>query len=407
VIFKQKFIDGWVERYDTHPEPCFDFHEDPSQLKYLCLTHNGYVHGFAIDIDTTGVTPESFVDANLPIPSCLSWNPESGHCHAVYMLKAPTKLSDPFQGSYSSDMVSNLVHAIQEAGIKATDRTKNATQNPYHPAFAKNAFFSGAVYTLGDLRETLPRRVKKWCSSMVGPLTAFEALGRNCLVFAKTIKWAQREGITDKAEVMRHALNVSSLTPQFFEKKDLLSVAEVDGIVKSVCSYGVGKYRKSQDARTRAAAARKARRNPTTVTERVKALGISKTTYYRKKLNTLQGAVKEALTRVGEKVVSARVPDLQDITAPSPSSSSNYTPNSTGLPSTLPAPPSRSFLTYLKPCPGTKKSTLAKREWPKMNGKPVPKSDSISGIIAMMKADFADVMTERNRLVLESFGQDV
>jgi Replicase family len=329
LIFKQQFAQVWKESYQVSPTWCLNFQESYQDYRYVAMKCGKFIVGIAVDIDSTGITPELFSLTGLPIPSSICWNPASGHCHAIYLFESPVKSPSAKQANFLRDVTRKLIKLLNIADIKATDRTSNSTQNPYHYAWAKGAYFSGKEYSLGELNEYVDTPGTQLLSFPMRSRadTAFEMQGRNCYAFAKAIKHTQKALIKD-IETIRHCVEECSVvaTKAIWPDRGYLPEAEIITITASIHRYNndekhLERRKASQSKRVAAAASRRSTRAPTTVSQRVRALGVSKSTYYEKRLNSIVGAVAFALEKG---VPASSVPALQESSPRSPFLSSLF-----------------------------------------------------------------------------------
>ena len=276
-------IKTWSDQYQTHPEST-PADADLSQFKYIGLHSKNYILAISMDIDIKHWEPEQ---CDLPMPNWVTKNKASGHSHAVWFFEGIVDKNNEKQSAYLATISSAMARKISTSG-NATVRNNNATQNPYH-SFWQTRVIHASRYSLGYLADCVDVGGQERdfsCSS-------FRQVGRNNALFYDTIRVAQKNDFSP-SQIEHYATTHNAIIGSEF-KDGPLPQAEVRSIIKSVCRYAERGYPLWQ--RIKAAAAAKRKRCATSgVAARAKALGISKSTFYAKRLHTMTGAVKHALT---------------------------------------------------------------------------------------------------------------
>lgn len=300
-----KRVKAWPDQYTTYPTSA-SVNADLSGFKYIGLHSKGYIMAISLDIDINGWAPE---DSNIPMPNWVTTNPQSGHCHAVWFFDGLVDKANIHQSSYLAAISGALAASISKTN--ATVRNQNATQNPLHKHWRTRAIHS-ARYSLGFLAEAtgVARAEKDFSHS------DFRAQGRNCALYYDTIRMAQRNNwssqqITQFATAHNHVIGTEFLTGPLPE-------GEVKSITSSVCRSAEKGYPYMK--RAHAATAKRKRCNPNSVSARAKALGMSRSTFYAKRLQTLGAAVKHALQHPSDTTTGLDALPPTSVTALTPES---------------------------------------------------------------------------------------
>ncbi len=273
---------AWAQAYDTYPASV-SASSDLSVFRYIGLHSNRYILAISLDIDIKGWQPEN---SSVPEPNWVTTNPETGHSHAVWFFDGVVDKENHKQSSYLAAISKALAAKISASN--ATVRNRNATQNPFHPYWKTRAIHA-CRYSLSFLAESVGVDVgiKDFVKS------DFRKQGRNNALYFDTIRQAQRhdwspETISNFVRGHNHVVGSEFGTGS-------LPDAEVRSITNSVCRSAAKGYPYMR--RTKAATQKRKRCNPNSVSARASALGISRSTFYAKRLHTLVGAVKHAANK--------------------------------------------------------------------------------------------------------------
>ncbi|OAV10729.1 replication initiation protein [Moraxella catarrhalis] len=252
------------KRYIQHNPPCF--------TSFLVF-----------DLDTE-LGAVAWHDADLPLPTWTTQNPDNGHAHIAYALKTPVVTTE--QGSNRAiDYLAKIQAGMARKLGADTGYSGLITKNPLHNHW-RTTVWNTKPYELGELAD----RVE------LAPLTPKErelGLGRNCTLFDTVRKWAyiaireHRGGRYDDwyARVLAtvQAENMAFLEP--------LPYSEIKATAKSIAVYcwkNDGHCYNEFIYRQRlkgAIGGKKSKRPPMVDSERTLQpwieLGISRRTYYR------------------------------------------------------------------------------------------------------------------------------
>jgi hypothetical protein len=120
--------------------------------------------------------------------------------------------------------------------------------------------------------------------------STYRLAGRNNALWYDSIRIAQKNNFSH-AQIEEYVERRSHVIEAEFGVGPL-PYCEIQSITRSVCNYANRGYPYMR--RTKAAIAKRKRCNPNSVSARAKALGMSKSSFYSKRLHTIQGAVKHA-----------------------------------------------------------------------------------------------------------------
>lgn len=273
-------VKAWRDGYNVWPKsvPTTD---DLSQFKYIGLHSKEFVFAISIDIDICGFQPE---DANIPMPNWITTNPVSRHAHAVWVLDTIIKRDNLKQMAYL-----NAVSAALAARISSTNaavKNLNATQNPAHPHWLSRVIHKTRL-DLGVLAEY----VLDGPSEYIHKSGFMRQEGRNSALWYDCIKVAQKHNYSHSQVIDLVARHATEIAREFCTP---LPLSEIESVTRSICKYASQGY--PFYARVKAATKKRQQCNPNAAAVRAKALGVSRSTYYAKRLHTIQGAVKHALS---------------------------------------------------------------------------------------------------------------
>lgn len=250
-------------------------HNPPCKIVYLVF-----------DIDQREHSVWAWKDANLPVPTWTSQNPENGNTHIGYELKYPVTTTSAAR----QKIIEYL--AVIEAGMARqlgadTGYSGLLTKNPCHSHW-RTTIWTDEKYELGYLADFVELK----------PLSKKErgqGLGRNCTLFDIVRKWAytairaHRGSVFDvwMGEVLKQAVNANGA---FLEP---LPYSEVKATARSIAKYCWKNegycYQEFIDRQRRKGAigGKKSKRGCKNNSERTlkpwEAMGISQATYYRRK----------------------------------------------------------------------------------------------------------------------------
>jgi len=225
--------------------------------------------------------------ANLPEPTIIVVNPANAHAHLFYGLQTPVSTSPN-----AREKPKRYVEAIQRAmraKLKADPGyARHLAKNPFHPAW--RTLWSNNLYELNDLAEwvALPDR------SMPPELRAVPpGQKRNCTLFERLRDWSYRQVLAfkragrsfdqwqtcvlDQAEEINQAMIIRQ------EFTFALPFNEVKSTAKSVAKWAWAHFTEAAFSAIQAARGHKGGRPKSTVQEPWIALGIGRSTYYRRK----------------------------------------------------------------------------------------------------------------------------
>jgi hypothetical protein len=172
----------------------------------------------------------AWFDAGLPKPTWTSQNPENGHAHIGYELKAPVSTT-----TASKQKIIDYLAVIEAAMARKMGADSGysglLTKNPCH-TYWRTTIWTREAYELNYLADFVDLK----------PLTQKEqgtGLGRNCTLFDIARKWAYKaireyRGSTFDswlAEVLKECLNVNSA---FLEP---LPYSEIKATARSIAKY--------------------------------------------------------------------------------------------------------------------------------------------------------------------------
>ena len=255
-------------------------------MQYIQGNQPCMFHYFFFDIDRSDAVM-AWHDENLPMPYWTAQTQKNGHAHLCYKLEIPLCTSE--FGSQKAIAYASKVQAGLANKLGAdVGYSHLITKNPFHKDW-RVTFWTEQAYTLDYLADfvELPKKLSKE-QEVLG-------LGRNCIMFDTVRKWAYKairahRGSTFDVwlgEVLKQCKNVNNA---FLEP---LLYSEVKATAKSIARYCWKKdgyhYQEFIDRQSKKGAigGKISKRKPVPTSEATTkpwlALGISQSTYYRRK----------------------------------------------------------------------------------------------------------------------------
>ena len=255
-------------------------------MQYIQGNQPCMFHYFFFDIDRSDAVM-AWHDENLPMPYWTAQTQKNGHAHICYKLEIPLCTSE--FGSQKAIAYASKVQAGLANKLGAdVGYSHLITKNPFHKDW-RVTFWTEQAYTLDYLADfvELPKKLSKE-QEVLG-------LGRNCIMFDTVRKWAYKairahRGSTFDVwlgEVLKQCKNVNNA---FLEP---LLYSEVKATAKSIARYCWKKdgyhYQEFIDRQSKKGAigGKISKRKPVPTSEATTkpwlALGISQSTYYRRK----------------------------------------------------------------------------------------------------------------------------
>ena len=255
-------------------------------MQYIQGNQPCMLHYFFFDIDRSEAVM-AWHDENLPMPYWTAQTQKNGHAHICYKLEIPLCTSE--FGSQKAIAYASKVQAGLANKLGAdVGYSHLITKNPFHKDW-RVTFWTEQAYTLDYLADfvELPKKLSKE-QEVLG-------LGRNCIMFDTVRKWAYKairahRGSTFDVwlgEVLKQCKNVNNA---FLEP---LLYSEVKATAKSIARYCWKKdgyhYQEFIDRQSKKGAigGKISKRKPVPTSEATTkpwlALGISQSTYYRRK----------------------------------------------------------------------------------------------------------------------------
>ena len=255
-------------------------------MQYIQGNQPCMFHYFFFDIDRSDAVM-AWHEENLPMPYWTAQTQKNGHAHLCYKLEIPLCTSE--FGSQKSIAYASKVQAALANKLGAdVGYSHLITKNPFHKDW-RVTFWTEQAYTLDYLADfvELPKKLSKE-QEVLG-------LGRNCIMFDTVRKWAYKairahRGSTFDVwlgEVLKQCKNVNNA---FLEP---LLYSEVKATAKSIARYCWKKdgyhYQEFIDRQSKKGAigGKISKRKPVPTSEATTkpwlALGISQSTYYRRK----------------------------------------------------------------------------------------------------------------------------
>ena len=255
-------------------------------MQYIQGNQPCMFHYFFFDIDRSDAVM-AWHEENLPMPYWTAQTQKNGHAHLCYKLEIPLCTSE--FGSQKAIAYASKVQAGLANKLGAdVGYSHLITKNPFHKDW-RVTFWTEQAYTLDYLADfvELPKKLNK-NQEVLG-------LGRNCIMFDTVRKWAYKairahRGSTFDVwlgEVLKQCKNVNNA---FLEP---LLYSEVKATAKSIARYCWKKdgyhYQEFIDRQSKKGAigGKISKRKPVPTSEATTkpwlALGISQSTYYRRK----------------------------------------------------------------------------------------------------------------------------
>lgn len=255
-------------------------------MQYIQGNQPCMFHYFFFDIDRSDAVM-AWHEENLPMTYWTAQTQKNGHAHLCYKLEIPLCTSE--FGSQKAIAYASKVQAGLANKLGAdVGYSHLITKNPFHKDW-RVTFWTEQAYTLDYLADfvELPKKLSKE-QEVLG-------LGRNCIMFDTVRKWAYKairahRGSTFDVwlgEVLKQCKNVNNA---FLEP---LLYSEVKATAKSIARYCWKKdgyhYQEFIDRQSKKGAigGKISKRKPVPTSEATTkpwlALGISQSTYYRRK----------------------------------------------------------------------------------------------------------------------------
>ena len=255
-------------------------------MQYIQGNQPCMFHYFFFDIDRSDAVM-AWHEENLPMPYWTAQTQKNVHAHLCYKLEIPLCTSE--FGSQKAIAYASKVQAGLANKLGAdVGYSHLITKNPFHKDW-RVTFWTEQAYTLDYLADfvELPKKLSKE-QEVLG-------LGRNCIMFDTVRKWAYKairahRGSTFDVwlgEVLKQCKNVNNA---FLEP---LLYSEVKATAKSIARYCWKKdgyhYQEFIDRQSKKGAigGKISKRKPVPTSEATTkpwlALGISQSTYYRRK----------------------------------------------------------------------------------------------------------------------------
>ena len=255
-------------------------------MQYIQGNQPCMFHYFFFDIDRSDAVM-AWHEENLPMPYWTAQTQKNGHAHLCYKLEIPLCTSE--FGSQKAIAYASKVQAGLANKLGAdVGYSHLITKNPFHKDW-RVTFWTEQAYTLDYLADfvELPKKLSKE-QEVLG-------LGRNCIMFDTVRNWAYKairahRGSTFDVwlgEVLKQCKNVNNA---FLEP---LLYSEVKATAKSIARYCWKKdgyhYQEFIDRQSKKGAigGKISKRKPVPTSEATTkpwlALGISQSTYYRRK----------------------------------------------------------------------------------------------------------------------------
>ena len=255
-------------------------------MQYIQGNQPCMFHYFFFDIDRSDAVM-AWHEENLPMPYWTAQTQKNGHAHLCYKLEIPlctSEFGSQKAIAYASKIQAGLANKLgADVGYSHL-----ITKNPFHKDW-RVTFWTEQAYTLDYLADfvELPKKLSKE-QEVLG-------LGRNCIMFDTVRKWAYKairahRGSTFDVwlgEVLKQCKNVNNA---FLEP---LLYSEVKATAKSIARYCWKKdgyhYQEFIDRQSKKGAigGKISKRKPVPTSEATTkpwlALGISQSTYYRRK----------------------------------------------------------------------------------------------------------------------------
>lgn len=296
-------IQAWSDSYQGRGKPV-DVNSPLSWHKYIgffCKTHT---FAITLDIDMKGFDPENY---DIPLPNWITRNPKSGHCHAVWFIEGIVNRN----GGKAENFLTSVSHKLAKIISKTncTVRNNNATQNPFHPHWQTTSYHTG-TYGLTFLAESIGLNEDEYLNAKKSRHMN-RNLGRNCAVFYDCVGVAIRNQMgADEVRLMVEKQN-EVVGAEFGTGP--LGLQEVKSISKSITRYVC--LHSNKEKRTKRSCEVRRAHNPNTAAERAKKLGMSKSSFYAKKLNTVVCAVQHALNNASLDTTAGMYRGKGDVTS--------------------------------------------------------------------------------------------
>nr|WP_015060319.1 replication initiation protein [Rahnella sp. WMR66]CAZ68178.2 RepA protein [Rahnella sp. WMR66] len=260
--------------------------------KYIQFNQPHAMFWLGFDVDRLGAAID-WSDRNAPAPTLTITNPENGHAHLLYALKtsirtAPDGKMKPLKYAAA---VENALRKKLDADVGYSGLI---CKNPNH-GYWKIAVWQPELYTLDWLADSLDLN-----AANDKEIVADYGLGRNCTLFDKTRKWAYRairQGWPEYEQWLQACYERSSAYNLQFAMP--LDESEVFGVARSIAKWTSKNFSESdfikyvvnthissiQSKRGKKSkgGGRKLNVNSESQKKPWIEIGISRSTYYRKK----------------------------------------------------------------------------------------------------------------------------
>lgn len=264
--------------------------------KYIQFNQPHAMFWLGFDVDRVGAAID-WSDRNAPAPTLTITNPENGHAHLLYALKtsirtAPDGKNKPLRYAAA---VENALRKKLEADVGYSGLI---CKNPNY-GYWKVSVWQSELYTLDWLADSLD------LTSLNGKETVTDyGLGRNCILFDKTREWAYRairQGWPEYDQWLQACLvRARAYNSQFIyplADMEVFTLAKsiakwvfknfskecFDDFVKKTHSIEVQKIRGRKGGAISRGGGRKKDSTSDSQTKPWESLGISRSTFYRKK----------------------------------------------------------------------------------------------------------------------------
>lgn len=242
--------------------------------RYIQPNHPNSLLWLLYDIDRPTALDEITDDRDLPPPTLLVQDPQTGRGHAYYGLEVPVHLNPDSSAKavrFSGAVDVAMTHALDAdpgyAGLIA--------KNPVHERWRTTA--AGGVYSLGEIAEHLD------LSALADRRRNLPAvgLGRNCTLFDRLRLWSYKAIRQGWPGFDRWHLAVLERARAYNDFAVPLHESEVRATAKSVAKWTHRNFSPSAFSALQSARGRRGGRPG--LGEPWEALGISRATYFRRK----------------------------------------------------------------------------------------------------------------------------
>lgn len=219
-------------------------------LEYAYIQPNppGLLHWLVFDIDRADARWR-YEDVIAPPPNLVVMNPENGHAHYYYALKAPVNVGE--NGRQKPKQYAEAVYRGLGAILGADPQyARLMAKNPLHPSHV-TLCPTNQLYELAELDEYIVRRNEGavWQAAARARGEAVNANGRNCTMFDRLREWAYSwvpeyrgsgASFDDWLSACRRQAEVSGEFPGHSEGS--LPDSEIKATAKSVAKWTWNRY---------------------------------------------------------------------------------------------------------------------------------------------------------------------